>query len=59
MFIKERRILLSAYEKASNVLLSGLYYEIQRNIKRGILSDNMNHELELIAIVAKRRGVYL
>ncbi|WP_198153540.1 hypothetical protein [Thalassobacillus sp. C254] len=48
-----------AYEKASNVLLSGLYHEIQRNIKRGLLSNNMESELELISIIAKKRGLYL
>ncbi|MFC5714422.1 hypothetical protein ACFPU1_16880 [Thalassorhabdus alkalitolerans] len=50
---------MSAYEKASSVLLSGLYYEIKRNIMRGILSDNMKSELELIHKVAKQRGLYL
>lgn len=48
-----------AYEKASNALLSGLYFEIHRNIKQGILSHNMKRELELISRVAKQRGVYL
>ena len=48
---------MSLYEKLpANVLIS-FYYEILNNIERGILTDRMYEELELIYSAAKRRNI--
>ncbi|MGE8082081.1 hypothetical protein [Peribacillus loiseleuriae] len=45
------------YDKLSMDLLVGFYYEINMNIKKGILSEAMYHEIELIKQAANRRGI--
>lgn len=47
------------YEKLPVELLAGFYYHINRNIKQGILSDAMHHEIKLIIKVADEKGIPL
>ncbi|WP_186578768.1 hypothetical protein [Aquibacillus kalidii] len=47
------------YEKLPSNLLIDFYNEIRNNIERGILTERMHDELELIKKVAKRRGILL
>lgn len=50
---------LSIYDRLPIDLLTGFYYEISHNIERGLLSDFMLIELDLIHTAAKRRGILL
>ncbi|MGX2962056.1 hypothetical protein JNUCC23_22915 (plasmid) [Peribacillus sp. JNUCC 23] len=47
------------YDKLPIDLLVEFYYEINMNIKKGILSEAMYHEIELIKQAADRRGISL
>jgi len=47
----------SIYEELPDDLLGGFYYEILNNIKKGILSDAMYYEIDLIKIAADKRGL--
>ncbi|MGE8082110.1 hypothetical protein [Peribacillus loiseleuriae] len=47
------------YDKLPMDLLVEFYYEINRNIKKGILSEAMYHEIELIKQAVTRRGISL
>ncbi|MGE8077386.1 hypothetical protein [Peribacillus loiseleuriae] len=47
------------YDKLSLDLLVGFYYQINLNIKKGILSQVMYHEIKLIKQTANKRGIYL
>ncbi|MFJ5624801.1 hypothetical protein ACIQD3_19200 [Peribacillus loiseleuriae] len=49
----------TSYDKLSMDLLVEFYYEINLNIKKGILSHAMYHEIELIKQAANRRGISL
>jgi hypothetical protein len=50
---------LSLYEKLPTEFISAFYFEIQKNIDQGILSENMNQELLLIKIALEKRGLNL
>lgn len=50
---------MSLYEKLPNDLLIAFYEEINKNIKKGILTDAMYSELELIKEVAVKRDLQL
>ncbi|KMY41515.1 hypothetical protein [Peribacillus loiseleuriae] len=47
------------YDKLSMDLLVEFYYEINRNIKKSILSEAMYHEIELIKQAVTRKGISL
>ncbi|RWR12580.1 hypothetical protein QNH23_16600 [Siminovitchia fortis] len=47
----------SLYEQLPDDLLAGFYVEIRKNIKKGILSETMYHEIALIKAAAEKRGV--
>ncbi|MDM5215135.1 hypothetical protein QUF94_27895 [Peribacillus sp. NJ4] len=49
----------SLYDKLPLGLLAGFYFEINKNIEKGILSDAMYHEIRLIEQTALRRGISL
>ncbi|MGE6717588.1 hypothetical protein ACQKGD_09460 [Peribacillus frigoritolerans] len=49
----------SIYDKLPLELLAGFYYEINKNIEKGILSDAMYHEIRLIEQNALKRGISL
>lgn len=49
----------SLYDKIPLVLLTGFFYEINKNIQKGILSKAMYHEIRLIEKAALKRGVSL
>ncbi|MGG0414016.1 hypothetical protein [Peribacillus simplex] len=49
----------SLYDKLPLELLAGFYYEINKNIEKGILSDAMYHEIRLMEQTALRRGISL
>ncbi|MGG0413414.1 hypothetical protein [Peribacillus simplex] len=49
----------SLYDKLPLGLLAGFYYEINKNIEKGILSDAMYHEIRLIEQTLLRRGISL
>ncbi|MEC0347876.1 hypothetical protein [Peribacillus frigoritolerans] len=49
----------SLYDKLSLDLLAGFYFEIHKNIEKGILSDAMYHEIRLMEQSALRRGISL
>lgn len=40
-------------------MVAGFFYQIHKNIDKGILSDAMHHEIKLLERTAKRRGVAL
>lgn len=40
-------------------MLAGFYYHINKNIEKGILSNAMYHEINLIKQVAVKKGVSL
>lgn len=50
---------LTFYEGLPTDLLAKFYYEIQKNIDCGMLSDAMHQEINLIKIEAKKRGITL
>ncbi|MFD2209736.1 hypothetical protein ACFSMW_08425 [Virgibacillus halophilus] len=45
------------YDKISEELLAGFYYQIKMNIEKGILSNTMHKEIKLIKQSAKRRKI--
>lgn len=47
------------YEKLPTDLLVAFYYEIMKNIEKGILTKNMYVEIGLIISVASQRGIKL
>ena len=47
------------YEKLPTELLVNFYYEINKNIEAGLLSEAMYHELSLIKKAARKRGILL
>ncbi|MBT2667228.1 hypothetical protein J7J00_17200 [Bacillus sp. ISL-4] len=47
----------SLYDKLPLGLLAGFYFEINKNIEKGILSDAMYHEIKLIEQAALRGGI--
>ncbi|MFD6211217.1 hypothetical protein [Peribacillus sp. NPDC060253] len=49
----------SFYDKLPLDLLAGFYFEINKNIEKGILSDAMYHEIRLMEQSALRRGISL
>lgn len=49
----------SLYDKLPLDLLAVFYFEINKNIKKGILSDAMYHEIRLMEQSALRRGISL
>ncbi|MGE7609818.1 hypothetical protein ACQKML_24925 [Peribacillus frigoritolerans] len=49
----------SLYDKLPLELLAGFYYEINKNIEKGILSGAMYHEIRLMEHTALRRGISL
>ncbi|MDP1420641.1 hypothetical protein Q8G35_20230 [Peribacillus simplex] len=49
----------SLYGKLPLELLAGFYYEINKNIEKGILSDAMYHEIRLIEQTALKMGISL
>lgn len=50
---------MTLYEELPTDLLVGFHYEIQKNINRGVLSDAMYQEINLIKAEAKKRGISL
>ncbi|MBT2606678.1 hypothetical protein J7E55_27350 [Bacillus sp. ISL-53] len=49
----------SLYDKLPLDLLAGFYFEINKNIEKGILSDAMYHEIRLMEQSALRKGISL
>ncbi|WP_076371869.1 hypothetical protein [Peribacillus simplex] len=49
----------SLYDKLPLELLAGFYFEINKNIEKGILSDAMYHEIRLMEQSALKRGISL
>lgn len=49
----------NSYDKLPSEFLAGFYCYINLNIKKGILSDAMYHEIDLIKQVAIKRGISL
>ncbi|WP_375091265.1 hypothetical protein ACDZ29_27960 (plasmid) [Peribacillus sp. RS7] len=49
----------SLYDKLPVELLAGFYFEINKNIEKGSLSDAMYHEIRLMEQIALRRGISL
>jgi hypothetical protein len=47
------------YEKLPTDFLIAFYYEIMKNIEKGILTKNMYYEVGLIISVASQRGITL
>lgn len=47
------------YDKIPIELLAGFYYHINKNIEKGILSNAMYHEINLIKQVAVKKGISL
>jgi hypothetical protein len=50
---------MNLYEKLPNNLLIDFYNEINKNIKKGILTKSMYYELGLIIAVMDRKGIQL
>ena len=50
---------MDLYEKLPTDFLITFYYEIMKNIEKGILTKNMYYELGLIFSVASQRGITL
>lgn len=49
----------SIYERLPEEILGGFYYEILQNIEKGVLTDAMYHEIDLIKMAAVKRGLSL
>jgi hypothetical protein len=47
------------YDQLSSEVLAGFYYYININIEKGILSESMYHEIELIKQVAFKKEISL
>lgn len=50
---------ISFYDNLSTEMLAGFYYHIKKNIEKGILSNAMYHEINLIKQVATKKGITL
>lgn len=50
---------MNLYEKLPTNLLIDFYNEINKNIKKGILTKSMYYELGLIIAVMDRKGIQL
>lgn len=50
---------VSLYDELPVGMLAGFYYHINENIAKGILSNAMYHEINLIKRVAAKRGISL
>ncbi|WP_332699498.1 hypothetical protein [Halalkalibacter lacteus] len=50
---------MSLYDKFPSDFLVSFYYEILSNIDRGVLTERMHIELDLIHAAAKRKGIVL
>jgi len=48
---------LSIYKLLSNTLLISFFIEINKNIEKGILSDAMYYEIDLIKTEMKKRNL--
>lgn len=48
---------MSVYEQLPNDLLAGFFVEISNNIRKGLLSEAMYHEIALIKTVAEKRKI--
>lgn len=48
---------MSLYERLPDNVLADFYFEIQKNLNRGISTERMNHELTLIKSEAEKRGL--
>lgn len=48
---------MSLYEQLPDDLLAGFFVEINKNIDKGIPSEAMYHEIDLIRAAAKKRGM--
>jgi hypothetical protein len=46
----------SFYDRLPLEMVAGFFYQIHKNIDKGILSDAMHHEIKLLERTAKRRG---
>jgi hypothetical protein len=51
--------IMDFYEKLPNDVLITFYDEINKNIKKGILTKQMYYELGLIFSIMNRRGISL
>jgi len=49
----------SFYDRLPLDLVAGFFYQIHRNIDKGILSEAMYQEIRLLERTAKRRGISL
>ncbi len=49
----------SFYDRLPLEMVAGFFYQIHKNIDKGILTDAMHHEIKLLERTAKRRGVAL
>jgi hypothetical protein len=49
--------LSSLYDQLPVDFLSSFYFEIKKNIEKGILTEAMNFELNLIVKAAQKKGV--
>lgn len=50
---------MSIYENLDSETLVAFYFEIHKNIERGILTKRMHQELKLIEIAATNKGITL
>ena len=50
---------MDVYEKVPTDFLIDFYYEIMKNIEKGLLTKNMYYEIGLIISVASQRGITL
>lgn len=47
---------MNLYEQLSDELLAGFFVEINKKITKGILSEAMYQEIDLIKVAAAKRG---
>jgi len=52
-------VTILSYEDLPDEILTQFYFEIKKNIEKGILSQAMEHELELIKEAAAKKGVVI
>ncbi|MEH7455928.1 MULTISPECIES: hypothetical protein [unclassified Bacillus (in: firmicutes)] len=48
---------MSIYKQLPNALLIGFFMEINKNIEKGILSEAMYHEIDLIKTEMEKRNL--
>ncbi|MCW9133938.1 hypothetical protein OF830_24210 [Bacillus paramycoides] len=46
---------MSSYKQLTNALLIGFFIEINKNIEKGILSDAMYYEIDIIKMEMEKR----